>query len=143
MLNLSTLGRIGIGIDLMTVGELRILLDRAPWVREYFFNRSELALCKHWVQDRKLEFLAGRFSAKESLQKALFFYLGARIRVRPSEIAILRATDRRPIVEWSPSGVNRSEIDIALSISHKRGVCVSAALIYQKGVGHTATRGEV
>lgn len=132
MLSHVTQGGLGYGIDLMTVSELKRLLEQTTWVRDYFFSPSELAICDSWDSHRRLEFLAGRFSAKESLQKALFSFLGRRARVRPSDISIIRASDRRPIVQWNPVELEPHNVCIALSISHKQDICVSAALLYQQ-----------
>jgi holo-[acyl-carrier protein] synthase len=124
-------GRIGFGIDLMTVCELERLLDRGSWFKDYFFCPKELYLCSPWAEERRLEFLAGRFCAKESLQKALFSLLRRRVQVRPSDITILQAEDRRPVIQWNNNGVDIERYSMALSISHKAGVCVSAAIIYK------------
>ncbi|GAB3981105.1 4'-phosphopantetheinyl transferase superfamily protein [Plantactinospora veratri] len=59
-----------LGIDLMSVDELDRLTRRA-WFIRYAFADAELAHADRLSGERRREFLAGRFAAKEAVLKVL------------------------------------------------------------------------
>lgn len=60
---------VGVGIDLVDVSRLRAALDRTPGLAARLFVDDELAQVAR--RDDRVELLAERFAAKESVMKAL------------------------------------------------------------------------
>ncbi|MFI9201360.1 holo-ACP synthase [Streptomyces sp. NPDC053048] len=118
-----------LGIDLLHVDELARLLTR-PWFRAYAYAPEELAVADSLGAGRAREFLAGRFAAKEAVVKALG--TGARAGVVPRQVAVLRTAGGAPRVRLSGAAARRAEHlglrDITVSITHKRGLVVAAAV---------------
>jgi len=118
-----------VGVDLMRVGELDALLGRA-WFRAYAYVPEELEVAAGFGPERELEFLTGRFAAKEAVLKVIGTGVGSG--VTPRQVAILRADSGAPLVRLSgPAArraVDRGIAEITVSISHKKDLVVAAAI---------------
>jgi holo-[acyl-carrier protein] synthase len=108
------------------VGELDELNAR-PWFARYAFAPAEIAQAGTLCQDRRREYLAGRFAAKEAVLKVLG--IGLFRSVRPADISVLRAESGEPrIVLTGPARDAGRAIGLAgvtVSIAHK-GIAVAA-----------------
>jgi holo-[acyl-carrier protein] synthase len=128
-----------IGVDLLQENELNRLLDR-PWFRTYVFAAEELALADSFGEERAREFLAGRFAGKEAVLKVIGTGIGAG--VSPRQVAILRADGGVPLVRLSGAAARRAQErgigTINVSITHKKGTVVAAALGVPTGCRHCA-----
>lgn len=60
----------GIGIDIIELSRIRRLDAKSPKFRERVLTESEQAEYSRLTETRKVEFLAGRFAAKEAFSKA-------------------------------------------------------------------------
>lgn len=67
----------GIGLDVVELERIRKLDLKSPKFRERILTRSELAEYLLLKNNRRAEFLAGRFAAKEAFAKALGTGIGA------------------------------------------------------------------
>ncbi|WP_051966302.1 holo-ACP synthase [Kitasatospora mediocidica] len=118
-----------IGIDVLHEDELDVLLER-PWFRDYTYAPEELATAESFGARRAREFLAGRFAAKEAALKVLGTGVGAG--VTPRQVAILRSDGGSPVVRLSGAAARHAEARgiaaISVSITHKRGLVVAAAI---------------
>lgn len=76
-----------------------------------------------------MEFLAGRFCAKEAIYKALCSSFGSTVKIKPREISVRRAKDNSPHVSITARAVSESLADIMVSITHKGDLCASVALV--------------
>lgn len=90
------------------------------------FTKNELRYC--FSKKNSAEALAGRFSAKESIAKALSA-LGVRS-LKFTNIEILNDTDGLPKV--TVGGKDLSEYHIKVSISHTKEMVVAAAIVAKK-----------
>lgn len=61
---------IGIGLDIVELRRIRRLDDRSAKFRERILTERELSEYARLSDKRKVEFLAGRFAAKEAFAKA-------------------------------------------------------------------------
>ncbi|MDH6134309.1 holo-[acyl-carrier protein] synthase [Kitasatospora sp. MAA4] len=120
---------LSIGIDVLHEDELDALLER-PWFRSYTYAPEELATADSFGAQRAREFLAGRFAAKEAALKALG--TGVSDGVTPRQVAILRAPGGTPVVRLSGAAARHAEAHgiagISVSITHKRGLVIAAAI---------------
>lgn len=107
---------IGVGTDILEIG--RVSLNKA--FIERILTPAEQTLLEQISQDaRKLEFLAGRFAAKEALMKALGTGIG---KSSFQDFNILPTPSGQPHCELP--GIN-----VFLSISHDGGFVVAMAVL--------------
>lgn len=116
---------IGVGLDVLDRRELDRLVRR-KWFLRYIFTAGELALADGMSDRRRLEFLAGRFSAKEAVLKAL--QRGLFQGIAPREISIDRTDDGAPRVRFTGRAARLPLPPIALSITHKNDVVAAVAI---------------
>nr|WSU74443.1 4'-phosphopantetheinyl transferase superfamily protein [Streptomyces anulatus] len=114
-----------IGLDVLDRGELRQLADR-DWFLRYTFTAEELELAARMTAGRRLEFLSGRFTAKEAILKSLG--RGLFQGVAPREISIGRTDDGAPSVSFTGRAAGLSLPPVALSIAHKKDVVAAVAI---------------
>jgi holo-[acyl-carrier protein] synthase len=107
----------GIGIDICQISRIKIEMS------DRILSAKEKEVFDAFKDNkRKIEYLAGRFSAKESILKAL---TGVKENVFLREIIILNDETGKPIVVKP----NFNDIKIWVSISHERDYCVGQAII--------------
>jgi holo-[acyl-carrier protein] synthase len=128
-----------IGVDVLDRGELRRLLER-PWFLDYTYAAEERALAEAMAADRRLEFLAGRFAAKEAVLKVLGKGMFQGIAL--SEIAIVRAAGGSPEVRFLGRAAGLGLPAVALSITHKRDVVAAVAIAVSPRTSSGRTPGE-
>jgi phosphopantetheine--protein transferase-like protein len=114
-----------IGLDVLDRGELRRLVDR-DWFLRYTFAAEELALAAQMTAGRRLEFLSGRFTAKEAVLKSMG--RGLFQGLAPHEISIGRTDDGAPSVSFTGRAADLSLPPVALSITHKKNVVAAVAI---------------
>ncbi len=109
---------VGIGTDI--VSKERILNSN---VEDRFLNEDEKVILNK-IDDRnaRLDFIAGRWAAKESIIKA------SRKSISFSEISILKNDDGSPMIKIN----GEISIDIQLSISHEDKYAVAFSIITKK-----------
>ncbi|MCC9703930.1 holo-ACP synthase [Streptomyces sp. MNU76] len=113
-----------IGVDVLDREELRALLGR-PWFLRFAYAPEETALADAMGAERRLEFLAGRFAAKEAVLKVLG--TGMLQGVAPYEICVDRDTDGAPVVRFRGRAARRPP-EISLSITHKQNIVAAVAI---------------
>lgn len=114
-----------IGLDVLDRTELSRLAER-DWFLRYTFTPEELALAAGMSPGRRLEFLSGRFTAKEAVLKALG--RGLFQGVAPCEISIDRTGAGAPAVRFTGRTAGLSLPQVALSIAHKKDVVAAVAV---------------
>ena len=120
---------LNIGVDVEEIGRFEgrdILADKTFLGR--VFTKNELKYC--FSKKNKAEHLAGRFSAKESIFKALSG-LSAPV-IKFSDIDIVN--DKKGMPQASLLGNNFKHYDVKVSISHSKGMVFSAAIATIKNV---------
>ncbi len=114
-----------IGLDVLDRRELHRLADR-DWFLRYTFTAEELALAARMSAGRRLEFLSGRFTAKEAILKSLG--RGLFQGIAPREISIGRTADGAPQVRFTGRAADLALPPVALSIAHKQDVVAAVAI---------------
>lgn len=90
----------GTGIDLTELSRIEAMLAQGLKLPEKVLTPAELAVFKTYGQKRQIEFLAGRFSAKESYSKAYGTGIGAAVGFQ--DVEILDNAAGRPAITKHP-----------------------------------------
>lgn len=101
----------GIGIDLVEIKRIQKVVDKQARFPERILTGKELDLYQKKSPRRKLEFLAGRFAAKEAFSKAMGTGIGKTVNFQ--NVSILTGKKGQPEVVESPF-----EGNVFLSITH-------------------------
>ena len=123
-----------IGVDVLDCSELRRLVER-PWFLRFSFAPEELAHAETLRGHRRLEFLAGRFAAKEAVLKVLG--MGFLQGVAPREICVEHTPHGAPVVRFRGRAAQLAPPSVSVSITHKQTV-VAAVAIGIPGAGGAA-----
>jgi holo-[acyl-carrier protein] synthase len=130
-----------LGIDLLEIARFSRIAAH-PGGRRLVFTSAELACADAFGEPRRLEFLAGRFCAKEATAKALGHGLGQGLVWR--DIEVLRDGRGAPGVVLRGGALAvaaRERVGrIMLSLSHQGGFIVCVALAVPSGTGPTEVR---
>ncbi|PWU68061.1 MULTISPECIES: holo-ACP synthase [Gracilibacillus] len=113
----------GIGIDIVELDRIREMATKQPRFISRILTKKERDLYENLSSDkRKIEFLAGRFAAKEAFSKAIGTGIG---KVSFQDIEILTNLEGAPIF-YS----NITEKDkIFVSISHSKAYATAQVII--------------
>jgi holo-[acyl-carrier protein] synthase len=118
-----------LGIDIMSADELDGLVHRA-WFHRFAFSPVEVATAADLAPDRRREFLAGRFAAKEAVLKVLG--TGLFLGVAPRDISLPRDRSGAPDVLLSGPAAHIARLvgveHITVSITHKRDLVAAVAM---------------
>lgn len=112
----------GIGIDLLEIKRIEQLVSRKPNFTKRILTVREEAHYQKLSKHRQIEFLAGRFAAKEAFSKALGTGVGAEFSFL--DIEILPNTENKPVVETThyPGTIH-------VSISHSEEFVVAQVIL--------------
>ncbi|MEW1873638.1 MULTISPECIES: holo-ACP synthase [Streptomyces] len=117
----------GVGLDVLERDELACLVTR-HWFLRYCYAPEEIQQAQNLGPERRLEYLAGRFAAKEAILKALG--KGLFQGIAPRNIHIERADDGSPHVELRAEAAEAaSDQTVRISITHKNNVVAAVALV--------------
>ena len=108
----------GIGIDIVELNRIEEILKRNPRFVERILTDKERHVVSNKSAKRKIEFIAGRFAAKEALVKAS----GVKS-LSWQDIEILNQEDGKPILTGPVDGT------IHVSISHSQAYAVAQVII--------------
>lgn len=111
----------GIGIDITEIARIKQAIAKTPNFVEQVLTPAEQAVLKKYQGQRYLEYVAGRFSAKESFTKALGTGLG---KVSFQDISVLNLKSGQPYVEQ-----NVFPDKVLISISHSQNYVITQILL--------------
>jgi phosphopantetheine--protein transferase-like protein len=114
-----------VGVDVLDCRELTRLIGRT-WFLRFSYAPEEMASAENLSGDRRLEFLAGRFAAKEAVLKALGKGLLQDIALH--EICVAKAEDGSPVVRFLGRAAELVRSPVTLSIAHKKNVVTAVAI---------------
>lgn len=114
-----------VGVDVLDCSELRRLLER-PWFLRFGFAPEELAHADTLGARRRLEFLAGRFAAKEAILKVLG--IGFLQGVAPREVCVQHTPHGAPVVHFRERAAQLTPPAVSVSITHKQNVVAAVAI---------------
>lgn len=112
----------GIGIDIIDLDHMRAVCQKQPRIHERILTAEELEVYEVRSEKRKLEFLAGRFAAKEAFSKAMGTGIGKTVTFQ--NISIVNNEKGQPIVAQSPF-----EGNVFVSISHSKNAAVAQIIL--------------
>ena len=113
----------GIGIDIIELSRIEEIVTRQRKLIDRILTENEKQTFEQLSERRKIEFLAGRFAAKEAYSKAAGTGIGKELSFLDIEIE----TDSlgKPFIA-------RPEITSFISISHSRDYAVAQVIIEEK-----------
>ncbi|MGA1845748.1 holo-ACP synthase [Deferribacter abyssi] len=113
-----------LGCDLIEIDRIRKFLDKfGEKAIKRILTDNEIKLFNEFSGNRKAEFLAGRFAAKESIIKSL-----DKTVVSFRDIEILRSNSGKPVVKIMGKILENLE----LSISHTKDYAMAVSLLKDK-----------
>lgn len=86
----------GIGLDMIDLARVKQVLETNPRFIERILTKKEIIQFEKYEGSRKIEFLAGRFAAKEAYAKANGTGFGRHLSF--TDVEILQVEDGRPHV---------------------------------------------
>ncbi|MER6347310.1 holo-ACP synthase [Streptomyces sp. NPDC001595] len=121
----------GVGLDIVGRDELKGLVTRR-WFLRYCYAPEEIEQARGLRKERRLEYLAGRFAAKEAVLKALG--RGLLQGIAPRSIHIKRAADGSPRVELRDEAAKAApHSSVLVSITHKGTAVAAVAVLTHSG----------
>ena len=111
----------GIGIDIVELERIKKIYTRQEKFAERILTEKEIAVFHTLTVERKTEFLAGRFAAKEAFSKALGTGIGGSLSFL--DIEIEKDDKGKPYVT---KPINKG---VHLSISHSKEYAVAQVII--------------
>lgn len=112
----------GIGIDLVELDRIEALLERQPDFPARILTEREMTRFLELSNHRQIEFLAGRFSAKEAFSKALGTGIGENMSFL--DVEILPNEVNKPIVYTDLFHGN-----IHVTISHSKEYAIAQIIL--------------
>lgn len=113
----------GIGIDIVDMKRIDRILERKVKFADRILTEKEFEIFCHLSNNRKIEFLAGRFAAKEAYAKARGTGLGESVSFQ--DIEVLPDERGKPVIHS-----NQKEL-LHLSISHSKEFAIAQVIIEQ------------
>ena len=90
---------IGIGLDIVELDRIRDLLVRNPKFARRILTPQEMEVFASLGERRRIEWFAGRFSAKEAFSKAVGTGIGKELSFQ--DISIIQEKSGKPIIQHS------------------------------------------
>lgn len=115
---------IGIGVDIVEIERIRNVANRTQFIKK-ILSEEEIELYKAYQHPkRQLEFLAGRFAAKEAYSKALGTGIGE---IGFSDISVVNDERGKPYIKCLDQDQN-----LHVSITHSDDYAVAMVVIETK-----------
>lgn len=121
---------VGHGIDLQELSAIEAAWEKRPRFAQRVLTSRELAVFEGLKGRRKIEYLAGRWAAKEAFAKALGTGIG---QVGFQDMEILSDEKGAPYVSRSPRDVR-----VWLSISHSGNFVQASVLLEERDDSRTS-----
>ena len=118
----------GIGIDITEIARIKQAQIRHPRFVERVLTANEKAIFKDLTEKRRLEFLAGRFSAKESFSKAYGTGIGRFVSFQDLEI-LIDPRNGKPRIKKYPLA---DQLRALISISHTDSLVMTEVILEEK-----------
>ena len=112
----------GIGLDIIEIERIEKAMARTDRFKKRILSDRELAIFATYSPSRKVEFLAGRFAAKEAFSKALGTGIGSACRLH--DIEILRGDAGNPVLYFKGEQVNG-----LVSVTHTKQYAAAQVLL--------------
>ncbi|HLO10874.1 MAG TPA: holo-ACP synthase [Pseudoneobacillus sp.] len=113
----------GIGIDIIELDRIKTIINRQPKFIQRILTENEQLKFEKLSSQRKIEFLAGRFAAKEAFAKANGTGIGNELSFLDIEI--------ESDLKGKPQIILPIQKGVHLSISHSRDYAIAQVIIEQ------------
>jgi holo-[acyl-carrier protein] synthase len=114
---------IGIGIDLIELSRIQDSMDRNKRFAKRILTENEIQACEQLpTYKRRIEYIAGRFAAKEAFSKATGTGIG---RLSFQDIEVLNGTNGAPFL----NAKGYEEFRIFVSITHSRDYAAAQVVL--------------
>lgn len=113
---------IGIGIDIVELSRIKDILERKSSFYQRILSDNESEQFSKLLEKRKIEYLAGRFAAKEAFSKAFGTGIGAPYQF--TDIEVLNEENGKPFMK-----VEGVDAKIFVSISHSDSYAVAQVVL--------------
>lgn len=117
---------IGTGIDIVDLQRIKRLLERQPKFIDRVLTLNEITYLQKLPTLRHVEFIAGRYAAKEALSKAIGCGIGASLSWK--DVSILPNDLGAPSVHWSDQDPTPLQT-IHVSLSHNHLYAIAQVII--------------
>ena len=114
----------GIGLDIVELERVEKIMKRTKSFEKKVLTERELAIFQTLSPRRKVEFLAGRFAAKEAYSKANGTGLGEGCALH--QIEILKNETGKPLLYF-----DNKEVNGFISITHTKTVAAAQVILMQ------------
>ncbi|EIT87421.1 4'-phosphopantetheinyl transferase [Fictibacillus macauensis ZFHKF-1] len=115
---------VGLGLDVVELSRVEKVLQRQPRFAERILTSLEMETYNGYSGKRKIEFLAGRFAAKEAYAKAKGTGIGKDLSWH--DIEIIRHSSGKPMIAQPEEGMC-----VHVSITHTRELA-AAQVIFEE-----------
>ncbi|MFS0577145.1 holo-ACP synthase [Sporosarcina sp. 179-K 3D1 HS] len=114
----------GIGLDIVELNRIAQMDARSDKFRKRILVAEEMVSYESLASHRRIEFLAGRFAAKEAFAKAMGTGIGAACRFE--DIAVLSDTKGKPVLYFRGEPANG-----LVSITHTQTVAAAQVVLLE------------
>ncbi|WP_445490570.1 holo-ACP synthase [Niallia sp. 03133] len=111
----------GIGIDIIEINRVKQLVDRKPQFVQRILTKNEQLIYENHQKSRQIEYLAGRFAAKEAFSKAVGTGIGKELSFQ--DIEVEKDSYGKPMI------VKPFHQGVYLSITHSKEYAVAQVII--------------
>lgn len=118
---------IGIGIDIVELARIGKQIEAGEGLAKRVLTEAELNQYRSLTIHRKVEFLAGRFAAKEAVSKAFGTGIGKELSFK--QIEVLQNELGAPIMKLDAPLLNIKDLRIHLSISHGKEQAIAQVIL--------------
>ncbi|MET4561262.1 holo-[acyl-carrier protein] synthase [Lysinibacillus parviboronicapiens] len=112
----------GIGLDIVEIERIAKVMARSNKFMERILSQREQTIFATHSETRKIEFLAGRFAAKEAFSKALGTGIGKECELQ--DIEILRGEAGNPVLYFKGE-----RVDGYVSITHTQQYAAAQVIL--------------
>ncbi|MFC0274433.1 holo-ACP synthase [Metabacillus herbersteinensis] len=114
---------LGIGLDIIELDRIRRIVDRQPGFIKRILTINEIETFMTLTRERKVEYLAGRFAAKEAYAKARGTGIGEDLSFQ--DIEVKNEKSGKPYISVQSEKVQT----IHISITHSREYAAAQVII--------------
>lgn len=114
----------GIGVDLVELAHMASVVENSGRIVKRILTKEELEIYETRSEKNKLEFLAGRFAAKEAFSKAMGTGIGKTVSFQ--NVVVLNDDKGCPYVAESPY-----DGQAFISISHSQHMAIAQVILEQ------------
>ena len=115
---------VGIGMDIIEIERVKNILERQPKFIDRILTEKEKEYYLSLEPHRKIEWFAGRFSAKEAFSKANGTGIGSQISFQ--DISVIPDKSGKPIID------HPLEVTAHLSITHTKQYAAAQVILEKR-----------